>query len=303
MTSIHAMVPADLREAVVEAKRTGEEAGTELREDQEQESNAIRHASSSSSSVVMKPRPGLIPRTLATSDRSLGAESGRLTPQHLTLQPPTTTSISNENNAEEDDQDEEASECKENDPSLSPSPVTPPTPRKNILGKRPLSDLPTPTVPEDDDGDGADNRTDKNSSEKNIANNTPPSSAEQQPCTITTAGESHRRSPKLVERSKALNSGRVRDDSTDASIITSFEDSNTHDDVPAPKRICSGEGKENFTEVDGDKTDKLAATPKPTPTMASIVPTSGAARQVSTASSSSGGSGRVAKPRIGLRRL
>ena len=302
MTSIHAMVPADLREAVVEAKRMGEEAGTELREDQEQESKSIRHASSSSS-VVMKPRPGLIPRTLATSDRSSGAEGGRLTPQHLTLQPPTTTSISNENNAEEADQDEEASECKENDPSLSPSPVTPPTPRKNILGKRPLSDLPTPTVPEDDDGDGADNRTDKDSSEKNIANNTPPSSAEQQPCTITTAGESHRRSPKLVERSKALNSGRVRDDSTDASIITSFEDSNTQDDAPAPKRICSGEGKENFTEVGGDKTDKPAAMPKLAPALASVVPTSGAARQVSTASSSSGGSGRAAKPRIGLRRL
>lgn len=93
----------------------------------------------------------------------------------------------------EDDDEDEADACKENNPSLSPLPVSPPrpppsamslfpngSPRRNVLGKRPLSTLPTPADPDslvdvDDDGLSRRDADTMSPSEQNIANNKNPS--------------------------------------------------------------------------------------------------------------------------------
>ena len=72
--------------------------------------------------------------------------------------------------------DDEASASKENDPSISPTTVTPPPivplRRNTTLGKRPLSDLPTPEEPPSEDESQPQSHL--SASEQNIAANTTP---------------------------------------------------------------------------------------------------------------------------------
>lgn len=293
MTSIHASIPSELKEAVLAAKRRGEEAGTEVREDTDSKRVPTRKVTTSSQ-VVMKQRPQLPDFCSKRSESGSNVSSA----QSATMQ-----SLPNDHSSEQvegteapDDDNDETTAAKENDPSLSPSPVSQafPSPRRNTLGKRPLSDLPTPIDPDaDEDEDNV-----LSPSERNIANNAPYFPSDQRH--ISTPGSRPRKSPKLAERSKAVNSsGRLRDDIAPAPIITPFEDADT--DVPHKECVSLDEGKENVTEGNAWK-GKSAVVKKSLSSAAPAKPAA-AGRKVSAASTSSAGSGKNAKPRIGLRRL
>lgn len=206
--------------------------------------------------------------------------------------------------------DDEASASKENDPSISPLPVTMPDPpqRRPFLPKRPLSDLPTPVEsPTDDEDETCSGMT---SSERNIAANTPNLSS-----TIACMAVSERPGPRLVERSRSFNfASRPKEEpSVEGLMIIPFEDNATdcstverdYDmEQPAAKRVCSGEEKENITEA---KPAQPAPLSKPTVTGGLVAKVSNPAelRKVSSASgsSSSGSMRAVPKARTGLRRL
>jgi ubiquitin-conjugating enzyme E2 S len=169
MTSIHARIPASLRQAVDAARRRGEEpqsivvSGTH-------DTQTMRGQTAGEKSISMrrklpsdisKPMPLPLPLPLLS-----GAESAASGAHELS------------------DDDEEHDPAKENDPSQSPSPViqSPLSPRKNVLGKRPLSELPTPTDSEDG----------MTQSEKNIAANQAPYA------TFGIPAEPAKKSPKLA---------------------------------------------------------------------------------------------------------
>ena len=147
MTSIHASIPPNLKEAAMAAKRRGEEPGVAFKEETDQRTN-LKGKSVSSSSVIMKKLPqrltstqsAPIPRTIA-----LDAESG--------------------------EEEDEASASKENNPALSPLSISLQSPRRPSLLKRPLSDLPCPTEDELD-------QTSISPSEQNVVNNVSQSSSE-----------------------------------------------------------------------------------------------------------------------------
>jgi len=295
MTSIHAAVPSELRGVALAAKRRGEEAGTEIREDTERSRPTFRKASSSSSQVIMKRRPHQLSQchSVHTSD----------TPSNDSAQPTNTRPSQPASNSDEpsDDENDETSASKENDPSLSPSPVVSPafpSPRKNILGKRPLSALPTPIDPDMDAHD--DDANDLSPSERNIANNNPyfPDDHSQPHHLVSRP----RKSPKLAERSREVNSS----SSSEHPIITPFEDQGATTATLDKTRVPSDEYKENVTAAG------LASMCLPSVVKKGIAQTvsgsgvpgpAAATRKVSTASTASNGSGKGVKPRIGLRRL
>lgn len=253
----------------------------QIREETEERPVAPR-ASSSTTSVIMKKRPQLLRPQTASSASEIGlsrSATGR------TDAPPAAV-------AEVSDDEEEHDPAKENDPSLSPSPVSfaPPSPRKNVLGKRPLSSLPTPLDPDCDILDEESQATcDTTSSEKNIAANL------QTPQSAIGKEGPPKKSPKLMELSKGVNvSGRIRDDHDPLNDI--HEDNTAEDAKPASNG--QGEGKENFGTVLKEVSVPLK---KAVVTSTSAVSTSGqsAMRKISTASQSSG----KGKARVGVRRL
>lgn len=166
MTSIHASIPSDQKDEVLEAKRRGEIVGTVIGEDAEQRPTIKGRSASSLSSVVFKKLPESI----------TGTQSAR-----SNFQAP----------ASEDGDDE--SEAKENDPLLSRSPVPAPTPRRPTLAKRPLSDLPI-VEPEYDVTDAPC----LSSSEQNVANNVDQLAG-------IGASDSSRKGLQVAERSQGVN--------------------------------------------------------------------------------------------------
>ncbi|RAH48229.1 putative ubiquitin conjugating enzyme E2 [Aspergillus brunneoviolaceus CBS 621.78] len=192
MTSIHAPVPDDLKSAVAEAKLRGEDAGTTIPVEQDEPRTLRPRKGTRITSVTMKKRTtrktsarntpesesSTTPQTVSAaaptpsfSQTSLPKPSLALTTDHLThrekdlrhqdyLQQQTHPATNNEGNNGEDetpsDSESSTNASKENDPSLSPSPVRhppPPTLRKNIHGKRPLSVLTLPMDMDDEDED------------------------------------------------------------------------------------------------------------------------------------------------------
>jgi len=295
MTTIHAAIPAELREAVLAAKSQGEEAGTVMREDTERSRPTIRKASSSSSQVIMKRRPHQLSQchTAPVSE----------TPNTDSAQPANTRPSQQPNGDDElsDDEDDETSASKENDPSLSPSPVISPafpSPRKNILGKRPLSDLPTPIDPDIDEDDEA---NDLSPSERNIANNNPYFPDDH--CHPHQLASRPRKSPKLAERSREVNSAFS---ASEYPIITPFEDHDATTAILDKSRLPSDECKENVTATALASAYPLCVVKKataPTVADAGVSVPAAASRKVSSASTASSGSGKGVKPRVGLRRL
>ena len=273
MTSIHAVIPVAWSSSVEAAKRRGEDSDS---------------GPTASKLLNSRKRP------------------------HLAIEP--TPPALPDMDSDGEDVDDEASASKENDPSISPSPVNPPAPsaRRPTLSKRPLSDLPTPEEsPTDDEHETCTGMT---PSERNIAANTPNLSSSVACISVSDRSD---RPIKLAERSRSFNfAWRGKDDASASGLmITPFEDRSSQSSVvvqdtdleqPAKKRVCSSEEfeeKENYTE---------ARQALPTPLLkplsvaaASAKPSTGAdVRKVSSASGSSGnGSLRVAKPRVGLRRL
>ncbi|KAE8355536.1 ubiquitin-conjugating enzyme/RWD-like protein [Aspergillus coremiiformis] len=289
MTSIHAIVPMDMKTAVAEAKTRGEDAGTTIPEQEEPRLLRSRKGTRVQS-VTMKKK---------TTTRKKAERASR--PQHHRSDGQETENERQlENHYEVDTavSDEESetlsNASKENDPLLSPSPVkfAPPSPRKNALGKRPLSviTLPLETDPfamssDDSDLDGM------TASEKNIAANHHGDSPERDLFP-------QRKSPKLSVRSKGVNSsGRMREE------VKFFED--------APEPLDLEDGKENHSSLSGPKEFGLAYR-KTTPTCPPISLTLSSTSASSSSKSSKAVSGtrkvsapntKKAKPRIGIRRL
>ncbi|EEP81047.1 hypothetical protein UREG_05889 [Uncinocarpus reesii 1704] len=186
MTSIHAPVPPHLKELVSGAKRRGEDPSAKLEENtQLSVSVQTSKTTRTTSSVVMKRKISSVGPT-STSNLDIRLKSDCLPEEGLPAQP-----------EEEPESDGECgSASKENDPSLSPSPVImpAPSPRKSILGKRPLAAIAPPESDEivvinDDD------QRDFNSlsaSERNIVSNITSSDYNQ----LRTP---QRKSPKLSE--------------------------------------------------------------------------------------------------------
>lgn len=139
LTSIHAPIPPNLKEAVLEATRRGEERGSG------QQCNPVEQPTSSGSSstvtsVVMKNQ------TMPNAQRGREGNAENSSPKSSSANLP--------DDPVEDD-------AKENEPYHSPSPMhlSHESSRRDILGKRPLSELPTPIDP--DDGDASTNGQDE----------------------------------------------------------------------------------------------------------------------------------------------
>ncbi|KAJ5358890.1 Ubiquitin-conjugating enzyme E2 [Penicillium cataractarum] len=142
-TSIHAPIPATLQGAVKEAKYRGEDPGS-IPSDTDDSQN---------------PRPRKQPRLQSSipkkTVRRMNQPDSHLA--HAVAEPSQSTLPENNENDDamvDSDNESLANSSKENDPSLSPTPVeTPPlSPRKNALGKRPLSIIST-SYPDDPDAD------------------------------------------------------------------------------------------------------------------------------------------------------
>lgn len=274
MTSIHARIPPNLKDAVLAAKRRGEVAGMVTKEDLDERPSTKRKASSSSS-VVMKKK------TQAFLSPSSGVPAN---------------GPSDRNDNSDEDAEDEASASKENDPSQSPSPVTVQSPRRPALTKRPLSDLPIPIEPELDDEDASG----LSPSELNIANNTPSFSNH-----LATTLENSCQNLKLAERSRSINFSTrgLQDASKDGLAIVPLDiKGDEPEDHPIRKRLCLWDGKENSTHGQGVERSTAPAT-RPAPGGGAMGITRPAAGTVTKPDSASIVGGKGGRPRIGLRRL
>lgn len=168
MTSIHAPIPPDYANAVREAKYRGEDPES-ISEEEKREGKE----------TTAQPRPRKYPRlnTGTTMKPIRRAPTAPPTNQQPIAPPPPPQ----DQNMSDSENEDPASASKENNPSLSPTPIrqnlTPPSPRK-ALGKRPLSVL-SIQYPEDQDtemmiidtDDDQDHHHSSNS-EQNISANT-----------------------------------------------------------------------------------------------------------------------------------
>lgn len=306
MTSIHAPIPQNLKDAVTEAKLRGEEAGTTL---EKKEEDAVlkrprKHARTHTTTIKKTARDTTAFETPSQSSYPSQSSSNPFAQPS----PPMTDDVMNDSES-----DDPASASKENNPTLSPSPVylAPPSPRKTALGKRPLSVLSIP-YPEDSDADmmliDSDNDNDTpamTSNERNITANT-----------RSRTSSPLRKTPKLSLLCGGVNaSGRLRDE------MPIFED------LPQlamqdPLRRLSGDGKENRGSATA-RGLKEKREYHPMKTLNGSTPLSPAHAHIPTSSLSSSLSGSSnsgiskkkamsgphkrlavrAKPRIGIRRL
>ncbi|GIK02904.1 hypothetical protein Aspvir_006967 [Aspergillus viridinutans] len=288
MTSIHAPVPLDLKTAVVEAKSRGEEAGTLIPEHEGNRCPRSRTGTRVQSLTMKTKKPSVTPQTTAV-------------PQSPTHNPSNQTDTpESDDESESDGETTRPSTSKENDPSLSPSPVklALPSPRKNTHGKRPLSDLTMTLDPDPEDPNPTPARTtDKpqmTTSEKNIAANQPRDPSPQP--------QPQRKSPKLSLLDKGVNaSARIRDD-----VIIIFEDASEPSDLQSHH---SNDSKENHAALNAFKGMGPSARKNPhypssllAPSTAITCPSGSKSRAVS-GSRKVSSSSMKAKPRIGIRRL
>lgn len=295
MTSIHAPVPTDLKSAAAEAKTKGEDVGTTIPEQEEPRLLRSRKGTRVQSVTMKKNTRKNGERASSRSQR----QSNSPETENLAEEQQSEFHYDADSIISEDESENLSNASKENDPALSPSPVkfAPPSPRKNALGKRPLSVLTLPLDtdpfamdPDDSDLEGM------TASEKNIAANNYGGSPERDP-------SPQRKSPKLSVRSKGVNSsGRIREE------VKIFED------APEPldlDRCHSGDGKENHGSLAGPKGLGLASRKAlPTCPPTSLAPPSTSAPSSSKTSKAVSGTRKVsgsnmkkAKPRIGIRRL
>lgn len=303
MTSIHAVIPSDLKDAVKAAKHRGEDPSS-IREEQDDDIPQQRQRKQQRLQTGTTRKPNRKP----TTEQSPNPE------------PPTTTQQTPGESASDSENDDPASASKENDPSLSPTSVrqaAPPSPRKSALGKRPLSVLAVP-YPEDPDADMmlVDSESEREpqsatmtTSERNISANRRTRS----PVSPV------RKSPKLTLSKGANASVRLRDD------LQIYEDvpDRTVNDLT---HRFGGDGKENRDSAGGgglNAKGKGELQAGKGTTAGANVPTTGQTPAMSTsakspslsARSSSKVSNKVvgngarkvsapkAKPRIGIRRL
>jgi len=173
MTSIHAPIPPRLKSAVQNAKLRGEDGCVILEEGTAQRPTNSKALSGTCSLVMKKNKSSSRPQAIfnqRAQSQELDTTSGEV-----------------------------HDEAKENDPSQSPSPVSvvPSSPRKNVLGKRPLSELPTPTDPDSEDLLEEMNGQNMTASERNIL-------AGQRIPSLDEASPRVRKSPKLEKSVQEL---------------------------------------------------------------------------------------------------
>lgn len=225
MTSIHARIPPILRDDVFEAKRRGDAIPTAERDDRDQRpSVSIKSLNSSSFDTRKQPYLKNFSRETFSSPRSF------LNKRCI-----------EQNETSDEEIEDEICASKENDPSQSPSPVISQSPRKSIVAKRPLSDLPTSTNPDFDYEIGSGLST----SERNIINN-----KTQLPPHLTNL-DLKQKTAKLADRSRIVSftTCNQQDVSNDGlAIVSSGAQLCDIIDPPPAKRHCSGEGKENAEE-------------------------------------------------------
>lgn len=298
----------------MEAKMRGEENGIMVPE-QEDTSRSLRSLKGTRvQTVTMKQKPA---RKEANRAQSQDAENTY--PHHEPL----------EQQFSDDENENPTCASKENDPSLSPSPVKlapPSSPRKNAHGKRPLSVLTTsmdiePSFMEYEDMDTTDGMT---ASERNIAANTTPTRDIQE-----RDSSPQRKSPKLSLLNRGLNnhaSWPLREDNSIGLDLKIYEDDESSGSDSHRSSCSSRDGKENpsssfsrgpFKDQDLDpvalKTQQYSERAHP---LAILNSSSNTPHPYSLGSSSSllekpvsgtrkvSGSGlKKAKPRIGIRRL
>ena len=265
MTSIHAPIPKDLRNAVIEATRRGEEGSSVSRPDKEDRPVTSR-SSSKTSAVIMKKKA--LPNVEVGARGQHGQSSAQKTFP-----------------GEASERDDEEDEAKENDPSQFPTPLLrgPPSPQKNFFGKRPLSELPTPVDPEASDPLDSVIESGMTASEKNISANT-----NRQISRDASEGPLNK-SPKLVDSAQGVNAcGRIRQD-IDLKI----------DLENAPTLLADPEAeKENFGNQAREASPRDSVSAQTT--QAAPAPPRPSLRKVSNVGSSRG---KVPQARVGIRRL
>jgi ubiquitin-conjugating enzyme E2 S len=269
MTSIHAPIPPSLKDAVLEAKRTGEERGSGPHYEAAARPTASR-ASSIATSVVKKNQA-------ESNTQDAGQE--------------------NDNNAllgslgfsDVPDDHGEDDDAKENDPSHSPplALLNHESSRRNVLGKRPLSELPAPINPDSIDSNILAEDCSATCIEEKAPPGQPPT-ADYEP-----SSEPLKKSPKLDISARSLNTyGRVRREDCPRSAKAEHSVASTATDL--------GDDKENMQILQmPTSSDNTKATAQQTGCQAFEYPQRPTLRKVSNV----GLSRLKGQARIGIRRL
>jgi ubiquitin-conjugating enzyme E2 S len=269
MTSIHAPIPPDLKDAVLEAKRRGEERGSGPHYEAAARSTVSR-APSIATSAVRK-----------TQAESNTQDAGRENDNNALLGSLGFSDVPDDHGEDDD--------AKENDPSHSPSLalLNHESSRRIVLGKRPLSELLTPIDPDSMDSD----ILVENYSATCIEDNAPPSrpsTADNEP-----SSEPLKKSPKLDISARSLNTyGRVRQEDCPRSAKAEHSVPSTATDL--------GDDKENMQILQTPtSSDNTKATAQQTGCQAFEHPQRQTLRKVSNV-----GSSRLkGQARVGIRRL
>jgi ubiquitin-conjugating enzyme E2 S len=200
-------------------------------------------------------------------------------------------------------EDDEALASKENDPSISPSPVSPTAPvqRNSVLGKRPLADLPIPVEPLDD-------QLLVSASERNVIANTPNLSTDMSCLSFTNETNQASSSSSLPASTRyqlPRPTKRSHSPSSDAGsaifTFTGMPTSNNSEStvLPSLKRRCTLEGKENQSQgIDKIRPRDISLQPL----KASAVGL-GVKNLAPVKKNNSSTTGSKSKARVGLRRL
>ncbi|RDW76504.1 putative ubiquitin conjugating enzyme E2 [Aspergillus mulundensis] len=293
MTSIHAPVPDDARNEVMEAKMRGEDSGTTVPEQQEETSSSLRSRKGTRvQTVTMKKKSARVAQP---------RDSENTRPRHETPD-------QHYDFLSDDENENPACASKENDPALSPSPVklAPPlSPRKNAHGKRPLSVLTASAMdidlePEEmDTSDGM-----MTASERNIAANSTPARDLQ-----NRDSSPQRKSPKLSLHNRGVNPRQLREDSLGIGF-----DLQIYEDAPEVLNLrpsIHNSSSSSFQTPLKDLDLDLDLEPPVTHPLATLSSTSSSSssnptllkKPASGIRKVSGLGPKKAKPRIGIRRL
>jgi ubiquitin-conjugating enzyme E2 S len=336
MTSIHAPISPELKQAVMEAKRRGEDPGTTVFLEETDDCSIPRSSTASrnvstTSTVIMKRTPSGI--------TNQGDSPTAVEKLDIRIKPPSflKTSFNSayqqqpESDSEEgDDEENEFLASKENNPSLSPSPVIPPPPSPHrhdhsVLGKRPLSVLSVPSEPElvlvDTHDDDDEEYIGQTASERNIASNFLHHRGGQQPYADVALemGEAssshHRKSAKLSDSRRSVNTsgrGRTYGDAIFSSTAASKDQCDMNHSLKGKENVLASK----MSSADGSYAAALDPRAAPTNINASPGKATSTSRSVSASlgppASTNASTARKApssslkpksKPRIGVRRL
>ncbi|KAH0537291.1 hypothetical protein FGG08_005916 [Glutinoglossum americanum] len=242
MTSIHAPVPKELRDRVWEAKRRGEDPemvgrindGYGAGEEKRVGGKGAASGGAAVVGVVMK-RKQPHPSTAKAESKSEGSGTNGLSQPRLeptALPTPLTTHFPPPLPASDlaSDSETEASSTKENNPSHSPIRKPAATPHGT---KRPLSALPTPSpdadsyylIEDDDDDDTEDIPSGHMSaSERNIIANNANTDTRRQTAAEEDDEGPQRKSPRLMERVRDVNTAAIGPGDNSTIFITPYED-------------------------------------------------------------------------------